>query len=109
MSNEISLIFLMQCVLIWSISSRVYFFIVLDRIGLQVRGFEQLDERLKLKIESRNNLKTDIEELNKSIVNKQEQIRSQYEIEAIRNDIRNLTNEKAKLEMKYSKRKLKFS
>jgi len=48
-------------------------------------------------------LKADIEELNKSLVDKKEPVRSQCEIESLRGEIRELANEKWKLEMEISK------
>ena len=48
-------------------------------------------------------LKADIDELNKYLVNKKEPVRSQFEIETLKGEIRELVNEKLKLEMEISK------
>ena len=48
-------------------------------------------------------LKADIEELNKYLVGKKEPVRSQFEIETLKGEIRELANEKWKLELDISK------
>lgn len=69
-----------------------------------------MKERLKLKTDLRDNLKMDIRELNDKLVGQNTMIRSQLENEKLRGEIRDLTNEKARLEMKFNQRKyyLKF-
>lgn len=73
-----------------------------ERIELQERGRKKLEERLFLKTKTRDSYRQEIEELNCSLVNKNVRVRSTLEIEKLRTEIRNLTNEKANLELKYS-------
>jgi hypothetical protein len=61
-----------------------------------------MKERLKLKTDLRDNLKMDLRELNNGLVAQNTMIRSQLEIEKLKGEIRDLTNEKARLEMKFN-------
>lgn len=71
-----------------------------DHIWLQKKGFELLLQQAEAKRAEIVSLKADIEELNKSLVDKKEPVRSQFEIETLRGEIRELTNDKWKLENK---------
>lgn len=76
-----------------------------DRIEIQQMSYLKMKERLKLKTDLRDNLKMDIRELNDKLVGQNTMIRSQLENEKLRGEIRDLTNEKARLEMKFNQRK----
>lgn len=77
----------------------------LDYIEIQKMSYMKMKERLKLKTDLRDNLKMDIRELNDRLVGQNTMIRSALEIEKLRGEIRDLTNEKARLEMKFNQRK----
>ena len=71
----------------------------LDRIWLQKRAFELLLHQAEAKKAEIVSLKADIDELNKYLVSQKEPVRSQFEIESLKGENRELANEKYKLEM----------
>ena len=86
-----------------SFSCSLIYLFILDRIRLQKKGFELLLQQAEAKKAEIVSLKADIDELNKYLVNKKEPVRSQFEIETLKGEIRELVNEKLKLEMEISK------
>lgn len=75
---------------------------------LQKKGYDLLLQQVENKKIEYIALQADINELNSYLVKKAEQVRSAFEIELIKSQIRDLTNEKAKLEFKISKSKICF-
>lgn len=73
-----------------------------EYIEIQKMSYLKMKERLKLKTDLRDNLKKDIRELNDKLVGQNTMIRSALENEKLRGEIRDLTNEKARLEMKFN-------
>ena len=73
---------------------------------LQKKGYDLLLQQVENKKIEYIALQADINELNSYLVKKAEQVRSAFEIELIKSQIRDLTNEKAKLEFKISKSKI---
>lgn len=65
---------------------------------MQQLSFRLLYDQYELHNSHMIALEEDIKELNSILVNKNETIRSQFEIDKLREEIRNLTNEKAELE-----------
>lgn len=74
----------------------------LDRLELQERGLRVLKQIVEAKKAEQVSLTADIKELNDCLVAKNETVRSQFDIELLRGEIRSLTNEKAKLEIQIS-------
>jgi len=76
-----------------------------ERIEVQTYGLRQIEELVKLKVERRSQLKSEFDRLKIAVVEKNEQVRSVAEIDALKAEIRNLTNEKFRLESIYRTRK----
>jgi hypothetical protein len=76
-----------------------------EHIDLQQHGYDLLVEEVDKKRAEIVCVKVDIKELNDELVAKNEPIKSNFEIEALRKEIRALTNEKARLEHLISKSK----
>jgi hypothetical protein len=79
-----------------------------DRIWLQKRGFEILLQEAESKKAQIVTMKADIDELNKYLVSRKEPVRSQFEVETLRGENRELVNEKCKLEKEICKIKNKW-
>ena len=62
-------------------------------------------QQVELKQAQYISLEADISELRAYLVNRNEPVRSAFEIDALKSEIRDLTNEKAKLEFRISKSK----
>lgn len=73
-----------------------------EYVDLQRRSLDKLEERLNLKVDLRDTLKAEKNEINNYLVDQNSCIRSSLEIERLRGEIRSLANEKAKLEQKYT-------
>ena len=73
-----------------------------DRLLLQQKGYDLILQEVDAKRAEIVCLKDDIKELNEILLHKNEPIKSNFEIEALRKDIRCLTNEKAQLELMIS-------
>lgn len=71
-----------------------------ERIKLQQKGLELLRVQTNDKIEKKKNLERSIMEIKNHLTSKRQQLRSLVDIEKLREEIRNLTNEKAALELK---------
>jgi hypothetical protein len=74
-------------------------------VALQKLSYQLLLEQYELKRSQIVSLEEDIKELNRILCARNQTIRSQFEIDNLRNEIRNLTNEKAELEIKISQSK----
>ena len=85
-----------------SILIKKLYVLYLEWIEIQQISFSKMKERLKLKTDLRDNLKMDLRELNNGLVAQNTVVRSQLEIEKLKGEIRDLTNEKARLEMKFN-------
>lgn len=72
---------------------------------MQKLSYQLLLEQYELKRSQIVSLEEDIKELNRILCARNQTIRSQFEIDNLRNEIRNLTNEKAELEIKISQSK----
>lgn len=86
----------------------LFLFLFLERIQLQQQTYQYLLANHELKKSLAITLDEDIKELNQKLYElrlKQEMVRSQFDIDNLRNEIRNLTNEKAELELAISKSK----
>ncbi len=88
-----------------SINQKLNFLSDEERIEIQFYGLTQIKERVKLKIEQSNQIKEELSRLKNLAIAQKEQLRGVAEIEALKNEIRNLTNEKARLESLYKARK----
>ena len=86
------------------LKQKLNFLTLEEYVDLQTRGLEMLDERSKLNRELRNTLREEKDALNSDLVNQNSCIRSNLEIERLRGEIRDLANEKAILEQKYTQR-----
>lgn len=72
---------------------------------MQKLSYQLLLDQYELKRSQIVSLEEDIKELNRILCARNQTIRSQFEIDNLRNEIRNLTNEKAELEIKISQSK----
>lgn len=75
------------------------------RLGLQRRAYDLLVSQVEEREIELAKVKSEIHQLNQELLKKNEAIRSVHEIETLKDDIRNLTNEKAHLEQLISKSK----
>lgn len=71
-----------------------------DHLQFQKLGFNLLYEQCQIKNAHIQHLDKEVQEMNAKLVTKNETLRVQFEIDALKNEIRALTNEKAELEMK---------
>lgn len=70
-----------------------------EHIELQVKGFELLKTQTNTKLQEKKNLEKAINEIKNHLTTKRQQLRSQTDLEKIKTEIRNLTNEKGELEL----------
>lgn len=75
-----------------------------ERLEFQQKGYDLLLQQVELKQAQYISLEADISELRAYLVNRNEPVRSAFEIDALKSEIRDLTNEKAKLEFRISKK-----
>ncbi|RNA06142.1 hypothetical protein BpHYR1_052676 [Brachionus plicatilis] len=81
-----------------------------ERIQLQQKGLELLKAKINSEKDEKKNFDKTISEIKNHLTTKRQQFRSHTDIENLRNEIRNLTNEKAALELKIIQSKhFKFS
>ena len=73
---------------------------------MQERGYSLLSDQVELKKSNIILLQAEIFKLNQFLIEKNNPVRSTHEIELLRGEIRSLTNEKAKLELKIRQSKL---
>ena len=75
---------------------------------MQERGYSLLLDQVELKKSNLTLLQAEIIKLNQFLIEKNNPVRSTHEIELLRGEIRSLTNEKAKLELKIRQSNLSF-
>lgn len=74
-----------------------------ERIEMQKISYNLLKSNFEKKSVQSRHLDEEIKELNQKLLDRNQTIRSQFEIDHLRNEIRNLTNEKAELELEISR------
>lgn len=70
-----------------------------ERIELQQKGLELLKAQFNGKLQEKQNIEKVINEIRNHLTTKRQQFRSYKDLEKIRSEIRNLTNEKGELEL----------